>query len=520
MTRRWENRAYNAADITVQDLASLSPADLVRAQDEIRERLRDIHEDQDGRPRDKIADGTQAEFSRLLELSDRIEAHLRIHEGFRNKRAWTRGDNPGDGGSGPRPGRRSGPELMRRVEPWLAMSEIARLADDEARDRALGALEERGEDLGLTSGQLDQADELLRSVLSAENPNCDGSYIARRTLITESPAYRSAFRELMINPHPLLTAEEVEAVRALRALEASEFRAMGEGSIGAGLAGVPVFIDPTIILTSGAGQAPILDVCRTARITTNQWKGVTSAGVTWSWDAEGSAVSDDSPTLAQPAVPVYMGRGFLPYSIELGQDYPGFADEMATLLTQGSLDLLAASTATGSGTNQPTGIVTKLEATTTSRVRVTTAGAVAAQDVFNVWNSLPERFRSAPSAGWGMSVSMESQIRSFSSANQSSAYFTVNLADEGITYLNGKKVTRPDYFPTFVTGSTSTRAFCVVGAWENYLVAMRAGMSIEPIQTLFDVSTARPTGQRGFFAWMRSGHDCVNPAGFRVLDQT
>jgi predicted phage gp36 major capsid-like protein len=118
-----------------------------------------------------------------------------------------------------------------------------------------------------------------------------------------------------------------------------------------------------------------------------------------------------------------------------------------------------------------------------------------------------------------MSVSVESTIRAFSSANQSSAYFTVNLSDEGITYLNGKKVTRSDYFPA-ITGATTTQAYCTVGAWDSFLAVMRAGMSIEPIPMLFDVTTGRPTGSRGFFAWLRSGSDCINPAGMRILDQT
>jgi hypothetical protein len=90
-------------------------------------------------------------------------------------------------------------------------------------------------------------------------------------------------------------------------------------------------------------------VSRIETITTNQWKGVSSAGVVWSYDAEGAAVSDDTATLAQPAVPVYTARGFIPYSVEVGQDYPGFAQEMAKLLDQGYVDLLAAQTMTGSG---------------------------------------------------------------------------------------------------------------------------------------------------------------------------
>ena len=180
---------------------------------------------------------------------------------------------------------------------------------------------------------------------------------------------------------------------------------------------------------------------------------------------------------------------------------------------------MAAATATGSGSSQPTGVVTKLEATTSSRVKVSTSGTIGAVDIFKIWNALPERFRSRPSTGWGMSVSCESLIRSFSSANQSSAYFTVNLADEGITYLNGKKVTRSDYFPT-VTNTTGTAQHLVAGDWSSFLVAMRTGMNIEPIQHLFSQTTGTPTGQRGFFGWLRAGADCINPLGMRILDQT
>jgi len=45
------------------------------------------------------------------------------------------------------------------------------------------------------------------------------------------------------------------------------------------------------------------------------WKGVSSSGVTWSFGAEATEVSDDSPVLAQPSVTVHMARGFIPFSI-------------------------------------------------------------------------------------------------------------------------------------------------------------------------------------------------------------
>ena len=71
--------------------------------------------------------------------------------------------------------------------------------------------------------------------------------------------------------------------------------------------------------------------------------------VSWSFDTEGSAVSDDSPTLlGQPSVPMYRARGWIPWSIEIGQDYPGFADEMAQPLDAGYDERLAQKLTVGS----------------------------------------------------------------------------------------------------------------------------------------------------------------------------
>jgi len=59
-----------------------------------------------------------------------------------------------------------------------------------------------------------------------------------------------------------------------------EYRSITEraasSSSSAGGYGVPVLIDPTIILTSGAADAPVLSVCRVETITTDAWKGVSS----------------------------------------------------------------------------------------------------------------------------------------------------------------------------------------------------------------------------------------------------
>jgi HK97 family phage major capsid protein len=250
------------------------------------------------------------------------------------------------------------------------------------------------------------------------------------------------------------------------------------------------------------------------------WQGVSSAGVSWSWDTEAAEVSDDSAALAQPTVTNFMARGFIPYSIEVGMDYPGFASEMTPLLTQGYVDLLAVASVSGSGSGQPRGILTSLDANTNDEVVTTTDGAFGGVDVFKVWNALPERYRDR--ATWLMSVTVESTIRQFAAAaGSSSAYFTVDLTAGGISAINGRPVIITDYMPSGVSGvvpgTTGASNILIVGDFQNYLFSQRAGMSIEQIPHMFHTSNNLPSGQRGWFAWARAGANSVNDLGFRLL---
>jgi HK97 family phage major capsid protein len=219
---------------------------------------------------------------------------------------------------------------------------------------------------------------------------------------------------------------------------------------------------------------------------------------------------------------VYETRGFIPYHIALGEDYPSFAAEMQSLLAQGFMDIMASTTAVGTGTLQPFGVFTKLDATAASEVVLGTnsaAGGFAGAAIFNVWNNLPERFRSR--ANWCMSVSVESQIRALSTttAGQATSYFTVDLNQDGISRLNGRPVVVTDYAPTY--SSTSGHAnFCVVGDFKSYIVALRSGLAIERVPMLFDTATGFPLGQRGFYAFGRAGADVAVPNGMRLLNQT
>jgi HK97 family phage major capsid protein len=382
------------------------------------------------------------------------------------------------------------PQVMRKTNTDVDVRTASR---SEVRDAALKLAEQAN----LSARQESHVEKLL----STRSELTDGAEIAKRLVLTENPHYRTAFMKSVTQTNPAFTSDEVEAV--------NEFRAMSH-TLSAGGAGVPVTLDPTIILTSGAADAPILNVARVVTITTDKWQGVSSAGVSWSYDAEGSESSDDSPTLAQPEVQTYTARGTVPFSIEIGQDYPGFAEEMRRLLERGYIDLIASQTMTGA---TPVGIFTALDANTNVEVIVTSDGVLQAADILKVWSELPERYRSR--ATWVMHTSAENEVRKFA-ASSDGAYYTVNLAAGGVGTLMGRPIIVSDYAPEF-TGTTGAANILVVGDFSEYLIAQRAGMTVELVSHLLGTTNGLPTGQRAWFAYARHGFDSVNDSAFRIL---
>jgi HK97 family phage major capsid protein len=67
---------------------------------------------------------------------------------------------------------------------------------------------------------------------------------------------------------------------------------------------------------------------------------------------------------------------------------------------------------------------------------------------------------------------------------------------------------------TFTTG----QLIAVVGDFNYYKIVDRIGMNIELIPHLFGAAQGQlPTGQRGLFAWWRTGAKVLNAAGFKTL---
>ena len=57
----------------------------------------------------------------------------------------------------------------------------------------------------------------------------------------------------------------------------------------------------------------------------------------------------------------------------------------------------------------------------------------------------------------------------------------------------------------------------IVGDFSNYVIADRIGMSVELVPHLFATGNNRPSGQRGFFAFYRTGADSLLDGSLALL---
>jgi HK97 family phage major capsid protein len=389
-------------------------------------------------------------------------------------------------------------------------SDVRTLGAQATLSRSMSVLDSPDGGRHLDARQKAKVEKLLRTV----SPDMDGQTFGQYMLATENPAYRSAFQKASITAHPTFTMEEQRALEQVKLLG----RAMSIGTPSAGGYAVPILIDPTVILTAQGSDNPILEKARVDTITNDTWRGLTSAGVTWSFDAEATEVSDDSPTVAQPEIDTRKAQGFIPFSIEVGMDWPGFAESMSEMLREGYNELLAEKLTTGTGgSNEPAGLVTSLAAEfAIARREVAVAGTIGTQDIYDLWDALPQRFRrqsAGPQGGWMSSTNVQNSIRQLGTLDPN---FTIDMTEESIPRLFGRSYALNDYMADDPTG-TGTQVLLVVGDFRNYLVAQRVGMTVELVPHLFGATGRRPTGQRGWYAYARVGAGLLVPNAFRYL---
>jgi HK97 family phage major capsid protein len=244
---------------------------------------------------------------------------------------------------------------------------------------------------------------------------------------------------------------------------------------------------------------------------TNEYRVITSAGMTASYATEASVNSDNSPALAQPPLIVKQARAFAPVSLELEQDWGGILDQLGALVQSAKDDLEATKFSVGTGVNEPEGIVVGA----TTGITSTTGAFDLASDIYPVELALPPRFR--PNAVWIANRAQYQLIRQFVQPETSAPI---------IAHVPGGPTEVINYPAYESSGMTATAAsgqkVMILVDPSYYLIVDRIGMDLEVTTHLYQQATMGtgfgiPTGQKGILTLWRNHAKLVDPNAARVL---
>ncbi|MFC3982293.1 phage major capsid protein [Streptosporangium jomthongense] len=372
-------------------------------------------------------------------------------------------------------------------------------ANGSVRDKALRAIER-------VQGCPDDAKHRAFKVLDTAK-GAELSSFARWAVVASDAHYERAMAKIFrdpVNGHREWSDEELRAFQQVQ-----EYRAMSLGSDTAGGYLVPFTLDPSIILTNSGTSNPLRLISRVETTATDSWNGVTSAGVVAHWDAENVETTDDSPTLGQPSIPVRKATAFVAASLEVTMD-SDLGRQLAGVFVDAFDNIEGQAFTTGSGSGQPKGVVTAVNAVSGSVITDAT-NAIAASQAFNMQSVLPARWR--PRAQWMANLSIMNMFRLLPQA----AGLNYPMVDDS-TYppkmlgWNFRENSHMD--GTLGAGADNV---LLAGDFTQFCIVDRVGTTVEFIPHIFG-SNGRPTGTRGWYAYKRTGSDVLVPDAFRLLN--
>lgn len=391
---------------------------------------------------------------------------------------------------------RRGPEVKRNVDPFEVLRSGAGLHQSPAElrralvDSNIKAVEDR--DLGGADNERHFEQVIKR--------HASDTRWAANILARSRPEYASAFAKVITGNEYLL--DEIERA------------AMAVGTNTAGGFLVPTHLDPSIILTNSGTSNVIRGMSRVVTLTEGSvWSGITSAGATASWDAELAEVSDDTPAFAKPTITVYKAQALIQASIESIQDIAGLSTDILTILGDARDRLEGAAHAVGSGSSQPVGIFTALDANTNVEIISTTAATIGEVDIHSVYRQTPVRWRGRGT--WLANPLYTLAVKRLGTAVSSS--YSGDLREPVSERWLGRPVVESDDAPTTQT-TTANDNEIVFGAFDNFVIVDKPGsVSIEFIPHMFNTSNNLPDGRRAWYMHWRNGSDSVNDVAFRLL---
>ena len=382
-------------------------------------------------------------------------------------------------------------------DPWEQPTE--RSSAVEMRGRALAAIDRWDADDRLKESATGTIERLATE---------DRGGVAGHLLRYSHPLYVAAFRKYAADPETYaasLTPEEQRAWAAGRAHQRATLATSG--------AVLPSPLDPTIVLTNDGAVDPMRSLARVDTTTAKEKRYITSAGSTFSFDAELAEVSDDTHTEAEVTIETEKAQGFIQASIEVWADQPGFDSEVARIIADGKARLEAAKFVTGTGTNEPKGIEVALAGTA---AEVNAAGEdLTADDVYGLLEALPPRFRA--NAAWQLELStLNKLVRLYNPSGSEPPLVEGNQLLKR-RYVENSNI---DPYSSVNAAASATNRLLVVGDWSNYVILDRVGLSVAFIGPghLVNTSNNRPDGRVGWYAYWRVGADVLTASAFKMLD--
>lgn len=388
-----------------------------------------------------------------------------------------------------------------RQDPWRGLDQHA------VRNETPSGFQARAHDvLAMLPGLSDAARGMLAEAI--DRPGLDGGAAAAMVVARSNPAYSSGFEKVLRNPdraHLTFDPAESAAFAAVESIRATMTTATGTGGYT-----IPLALDGGLAALTNSGTAnPFREACTVKTTISSPARELTTAGINFSWVAEGSAFSDNTNTWTKVDVPLFKLGGFVAATFEVLEDGGAtIRSTLPTLLRDARDRAEGAALATGDGVTAPKGIVTAIAAasgfvTATTRGSFTTASY---DDVFRLWEALPARARSSEKVGFLGNVTIYDVIRKMGSAAPGALY-TTDLTARAIPRLLGA----PAYEASDMTASTTSGSYMLVaGDLSAYTVVdhVEGGM-LEWCPILFDQSTARPNGTRGWVYHQRTGADLL-----------
>ena len=380
----------------------------------------------------------------------------------------------------------------------------------EMRDMALQVIDDDSVSGHMSAWEKDRLDDVLRR--SDDVFASTAQYVRA----TAEPAYTSAFWKLLTAGGTRavgLSDEESEAVRVVQQVD--QMRASLATSSGAvGGYAVPYTLDPTVNLTNAGAMNPIRTVADVSTISgSNTWQGVSSAGVTAGFVAEATALTDGSPTLAQPTAALRKCTALVKYSIEIEQDWQGLQETLSGFFQDAKNNAESAAFATATGTApQPVGILGVQGLTTAVRRQTASTAVFAVADLYNLKADLEPRYQG--NSSFLMSEAVSDAIRQFDTAGGASLW--TQLTDATPDTLIGRP--RYTWSSMSATPATTGAKTILFGDFRQaFKIIDSIGFHVELIPHFLDATTGFPTLERMMVAWWRTGSGIKNNSAARYL---